>query len=217
TTITSNSSSSLVIGANGATNPVVKVDSSVASVATGLQIQGNAAGADIILSAISSGTNENLRLKAKGTSTSASQIIVQAGALMVKAPSGNWGGGDVATIYWGDTGRSITATNGSDTVFSTGDNLILQATGGGFTQQIRINPSRLLVYKSGTSTPAAGDANSGIVMGSANVGFYWGSGAPTLSAAQGSLYLRTDGSSTSTRLYVNTNGTTGWTNITSAT
>lgn len=44
-----------------------------------------------------------------------------------------------------------------------------------------------------------------------------GAGAPTASAAQGSLYLRTDGSSTSTRLYVNTNGTTGWTDFTSAT
>lgn len=44
-----------------------------------------------------------------------------------------------------------------------------------------------------------------------------GAGAPTASAAQGSLYLRKDGSSTSTRLYVNTNGSTGWTDFTSAT
>jgi hypothetical protein len=44
-----------------------------------------------------------------------------------------------------------------------------------------------------------------------------GSGAPTLTAPQGSLWLRTDGSSTSTRLYVNTNGSTGWTNFVSAT
>lgn len=43
-----------------------------------------------------------------------------------------------------------------------------------------------------------------------------GTGAPTFSAAQGSLYLRTDGSSTSTRLYVNTTGSTTWTNFTSA-
>ena len=44
-----------------------------------------------------------------------------------------------------------------------------------------------------------------------------GTGVPTLSAAQGSLYLRSDGSSTSTRVYVNTNGTTGWTNLVTAT
>jgi hypothetical protein len=46
---------------------------------------------------------------------------------------------------------------------------------------------------------------------------YFGSGAPTVSAPQGSLYLRSDGSSVSTRMYVNTNGTTGWTAVTTAT
>lgn len=46
--------------------------------------------------------------------------------------------------------------------------------------------------------------------------FYTGSGVPTVSAPKGSLYLRTDGSSTSTRLYVNTDGATTWTNVTTA-
>ena len=50
----------------------------------------------------------------------------------------------------------------------------------------------------------------------AGMGIYFGSGAPTVAAAQGSLYLRSDGSSTSTRAYVNTNGTTGWAAITTA-
>lgn len=43
-----------------------------------------------------------------------------------------------------------------------------------------------------------------------------GTGAPTVSAAQGSLFVRTDGSSTSTRLYINTDGATTWTNVTTA-
>lgn len=68
-----------------------------------------------------------------------------------------------------------------------------------------------------TAAPSGGTAGSGIKLSStSNFGMFWGSGAPTLSAAQGSLYLRRDGSSTSTRLYVNTNGTTGWTNVTTA-
>lgn len=71
---------------------------------------------------------------------------------------------------------------------------------------------------SGTAVPAGGTAGAGFLVSStANLGVFFGSGAPTLSAAQGSLYIRTDGSSTSTRLYVNTNGTTGWTNVTTAT
>lgn len=52
--------------------------------------------------------------------------------------------------------------------------------------------------------------------GAVSAGLYVGSGAPTISAAQGSLYLRTDGSSISTRLYVNTTGSTTWTNVTTA-
>lgn len=43
-----------------------------------------------------------------------------------------------------------------------------------------------------------------------------GTGAPTFTAPTGTLYIRLDGSSTSTRLYVNTTGSTTWTNFTSA-
>ena len=68
-----------------------------------------------------------------------------------------------------------------------------------------------------TAIPAGGTAAVGLNMSStANFGVYFGSGVPTLSAAQGSLYMRTDGSSTSTRMYVNTNGSTGWTNLVTA-
>jgi len=62
----------------------------------------------------------------------------------------------------------------------------------------------------------AGGASAFLATSTAGLGIYVGSGAPTVSAAQGSLYLRTDGSSTSTRLYVNTNGSTTWTNVTTA-
>jgi hypothetical protein len=63
----------------------------------------------------------------------------------------------------------------------------------------------------------AGGASAFIATNTANnMGIYVGSGAPTVSAAQGSLYLRSDGSSTSTRAYINTNGTTGWAAITTA-
>lgn len=70
---------------------------------------------------------------------------------------------------------------------------------------------------SATAVPAGGTTGSGIkVSSTANLGIFFGSDVPTLSAAQGSLYIRTDGSSTSTRLYVNSNGTTGWVAVTTA-
>jgi len=56
--------------------------------------------------------------------------------------------------------------------------------------------------------------SSGLVVGGVKI--LTGSGAPSMSAAKGSLYVRTDGSSTSTRLYVNTDGSTTWTNVTTA-
>lgn len=68
-----------------------------------------------------------------------------------------------------------------------------------------------------TATPAGGSTSARVLFGTtAGFGIYYGSGAPTVSAAQGSLYLRSDGSSTSTRLYVNTDGGTTWTNVTTA-
>ena len=68
-----------------------------------------------------------------------------------------------------------------------------------------------------SSALTAGGAAAFVATNTANsMGVYFGSGAPTISAAQGSLYLRSDGSSTSTRAYVNTNGTTGWAAITTA-
>ena len=50
----------------------------------------------------------------------------------------------------------------------------------------------------------------------AGMGIYMGSGAPTIAAAKGSLYLRSDGSGTTDRAYINTNGSTTWTALTTA-
>jgi hypothetical protein len=85
--------------------------------------------------------------------------------------------------------------------------------GANFSTNIDVNGLNLLL---GKTTPAGGSTGLGIRMGTAVMNITWGSGAPTLSAAQGSLYLRTDGSSTSTRAYINTNGSTTWTAITTA-
>jgi len=55
--------------------------------------------------------------------------------------------------------------------------------------------------------------------GTPGFGVYYGSGSPNtaISAAKGSLYLNFTGSSTSTRAYINTDGATAWTAVTTAT
>jgi hypothetical protein len=74
-----------------------------------------------------------------------------------------------------------------------------------------------VVAYGGAAVPAGGTSGVGFKMSSVtNLGVFFGSGVPTLSAAQGSLYLRSDGNSTSTRMYINTNGSTGWTNVVTA-
>lgn len=67
--ITDATANALVAGANGSTNPAFKVDASTASSATGLNIKSAAAAAGVAVSAISSGTNENMTIDAKGTGT----------------------------------------------------------------------------------------------------------------------------------------------------
>lgn len=64
--ITSTSSTALAVGANGTTNPALKLDCSAASSATGMEIVSNAASGGVLIRAISSGTNESLTLRSKG-------------------------------------------------------------------------------------------------------------------------------------------------------
>ena len=66
------------------------------------------------------------------------------------------------------------------------------------------------------SALVAGGASAFIATNTAvGMGVYVGSGAPTVAAAKGSIYLRSDGSSASTRLYVSDGGTT-WIAVTTA-
>lgn len=62
----------------------------------------------------------------------------------------------------------------------------------------------------------AGGADAINIGASAAIKVLWGSGAPSATAPQGSLYLRTDGSSTSTRMYVNTDGAGTWASCTTS-
>lgn len=74
-----------------------------------------------------------------------------------------------------------------------------------------------LAVNGAVATPAGGSTTAFLQMGStAGFGIYFGSGAPTITAPQGSIYIRSDGSSTSTRMYVNTTGSTTWTNLVTA-
>ena len=70
-----------------------------------------------------------------------------------------------------------------------------------------------LTADSGTA-PAAGGMAAINISSTANFGIFVGSGAPTVTAAQGSIYMRTDGTGTGDRLYVR--GSAAWIAVTTA-
>lgn len=76
-----------------------------------------------------------------------------------------------------------------------------------------ITSTGTLTVDSATAPVAGGDA-AVLMTSTAGLGIYVGSGVPTVSAAKGSLYLRTDGTTTNDRAYINTNGSTTWTALT---
>lgn len=93
TIVTSADGDGLTVGANGATNPVLKVDTSTASVATGVSITGAAAGSKVAIATISSGTNESIDIDAKGTGNVNVAMATTSGGMRYKrsvlASSGN--------------------------------------------------------------------------------------------------------------------------------
>lgn len=83
--------------------------------------------------------------------------------------------------------------------------------------QVPVTATGALTANSGTAIPAGGANTLGVkATSTANFGVFFGSGAPTLSAAKGSLYLRSDGSTTNDRAYINSDGGTTWTALTTA-
>lgn len=116
------------------------------------------------------------------------------------------------------TALSIPAT--SAVISAPGSGATLNITGSAGTGNItRMNVGTQLTVASSVAVVAGGSTSAFMkVSSTANFGFYWGSGAPSITAAQGSVYLRTDGSSSSTRLYVNSSSTSGttWTSVTTA-
>ena len=71
----------------------------------------------------------------------------------------------------------------------------------------------------GAGVAAGGSLTAGVTLATAaTLGLFYGSGAPSLAAAQGSIYLRTDATGATSRLYVQGAAATAasWINVTMA-
>lgn len=55
-----------------------------------------------------------------------------------------------------------------------------------------------------------------VAAGALPFGVFSGLGAPTFKAAKSAIYIRTDGSTTNDRIYINTDGAVAWTAVITA-
>ena len=157
----------------------------------------------------------NVAATTASSSTTTGALIVAGGAGI----AGNIYGGNIRTAGLISATGNITGGNIVVTAASTAASYSATGniTGGNIISSGVVSSTGNVRLLAATAVPAGGTAGAGLLMSSTtNLGIFFGSGAPTLTAAQGSLYLRTDGSSTATRMYVNTTGSTTWTAVTTA-
>ena len=124
--ITSTSANALTVGPNGATNPVLQVDSSTASVANGLKITGTAAGSGVKLESISTAANEDIILGTKGTSSSVKLQVGASNKYVATAQNHTFSvsaTGTASTVRFGYTGAADTTLTASTEAPSTYFNL----------------------------------------------------------------------------------------------
>lgn len=168
--------------------------------------------------------DDNDFLKYDGTN-----LILSANASVLFTASGNTaatistsynGGTDVGTFTIAGAGGTIglqiesnigAGTTGTVTTGALSMTGFASTVVGVFTGQFRVTD---IVGAKTSTAPASGGTYYYRVGNSTDFGIYAGSGVPTISASKGSLYLRTDGSGTTDRAYINTDGSTTWTAIT---
>lgn len=108
-----------------------------------------------------------------------------------------------------------TVTGSGSVVLQTSPTLITPVIGAATGASLSVTTT--LTAFSGTAIQSGGVDGFGIKISSAvNFGIFFGSGAPTLHAAQGSLYLRSDGTTINNRCYINSDGSNTWVALTTS-
>ena len=158
---------SLIVGANGTTNPTLQIDDSASSVATGIYITGKAAGSGVSIAAISSATNEALTIVAKGnasiglnsptTITSSSALALTVGPNGTTNPSFNVDASTASAV----TGYNIKSA-------AAGGGLALSVTSSGTNEPLSINSKGTGILS--LQSVATGGVNVGAATGTTNSG-----------------------------------------------
>lgn len=168
-TVTSTSASAFAVGANGATNPALKVDASVGSQAAGLNIVGAVTGGTVAIAAIDSGSNTNLSLNGKGTGTisignvSTGNISLGRATAIAGAITGTSNGASALAIGPNGATNPVLQVDGSTGSQAAGLKITGLATGAG---------TGIAVIDSGANSPLTIDAKGtgSITLGGTSTG-----------------------------------------------
>lgn len=157
------------------------------------------------------------------TSNQDTIIFTDSGILLGSSPSTDGGLGSAGGLLIqpvNSATRYVTvqpSVAGNPTVNTNGGDLMLgSSTGSVRLGNISAAPTTVITNSLMLVQPTAATTSGGVAataFGTTQIGICWGSGAPTLAATKGSLYLRTDGSGVNDRMYVNTNSSTTWTAV----
>lgn len=170
-TVTSSSASSMAVGLNGATNPVLKINSSTASQADGLEITGSSSGGGVELKVISPSSNAGLILSAKGNGDLGlfTRNFRMGNNLFSTVFSGSGGGGTVWTFAYGGSGNSTASTEDPIADFSFGATRTWSAGSFALQRNIRVRTTTLAATGASTITTAATFAIDGPPTAGSNV------------------------------------------------
>lgn len=179
TTVTSTSANALAVGPAGVTNPAFNVDASAGSCATGWNHVGNAAASGAALAVISSGSNENGTIDAKGSgtltfgATSTGNIVfsrlvnlalgvtASAATFPITGQVGSSAVGGAMALTGGAgngafNGGAITVTGGASGAGATGAGGAVTATGGAAASTNGAGGAGSLIGGAGAGTGAGG-------------------------------------------------------------
>lgn len=176
----------------------------------------------VVSLAVSEDADHPVRAAIKDTEDEINRLVtdINAKAIFTDAATGNIAApGAISSTGDVTSGGKVTSTgdvSSGGKVTSTGDMVSGAAitSVGDITAGTNISGAGSLKAHTATAIPAGGAAGAGLLVSStANFGVFFGSGIPSLNAAKGSLYMRSDGTTTNNRMYVNTSGTNVWTAV----
>lgn len=143
------------------------------------------------------------------------QVNRATGNIVLGSQGGSSGSLEVIPAASSNRRVTVTGSNVGSPILGTSNGSLIIAPAG--TEVVRAVQGGGMILGVGTAVPAGGTAGLGYMFSStSNFGMFFGTGAPTLSAAQGSIYLRRDGTTINDRAYINTNGSTTWTALMTA-